>query len=235
MRPFMTIVTRCCKRPQLLRQNIRSIMRQTCWDVEQIFAPDRVGFHPEGNLTWANNQYIAQIPRIDGLYAYSKDDDVTVVSKHFVEEVRACAIQWNYPHLILVRSICVKDVHSGALHYLPLVWDHDWEHGERPEKWSGHAANFVVRADFWTGKIGAYRDVPHGGDWHFGTAMIHEPGIRIVRCDVVASASMLRGRGKRFEECEAGWFEEITAEFGIENLGADTPETEDWRLRLWER
>jgi len=231
MRPFLTIITRCCKRPQLLRQNIRSIMRQTCWDVEQIFAPDRVGH----DLKWANNRLIEQSSRITGMYVYPGDDDGTMVSKHFVGEVKYCAMQWNYPEIILVKSICVKDVHSGALHYLPLVWDYDWEHGERPEMWAGHAYNYVVRADLWKEKITAYRDKTHGGDAHFGEALIHEPGIRIVRRDVVASASMLRGQGKRFEDCEPGWFEEIVEEFGIENLGGDTPETEDWRLQLWRK
>lgn len=230
MRPFLTIVTRCCKRPQLLRQNINSIMRQTCWDVEQIFAPDRVGH----GLEWANHQLTQQNSRIDGIYVYNADDDGTRVSKHFVEEVRHCAIQWNYPEVILVRSICVKDVHSGALHYLPLVWDYDWEHGERPEMWAGHSYNYVVRADLWKERINAF-DVPHSGDAYFGEALIHTPDIRIVRCDVVASASMMRGRGKQFEECEAGWFEEIADEFGIENLGGDMEETEDWRLRWWLR
>jgi hypothetical protein len=237
-RPFLTIFTRCCKRPVMLTALIESILKQTDRDIEQIFVPDRAGGkHPEGPILWANNQIPKNAHRVDGQYVYFLDDDKLLIRYYdFIERLKAIAQEYSNPHVILVRSICAtKEV--GSVHLLPVVWDHswpdvetpvNWEKGERPKKWAGHALNYVVRADYWKQKCGAYTGKKRGGDAHFGNALIRDKSAKIVRLDIIATLTMQRGKGLKFEECGPRWFERVVKRFGIENLGG-----EDWRLRLW--
>jgi len=236
--PFLTIVTRCRQRPKMLTINLQQTARQTDRDIEQIFLPDlSTGDHPGGNVLWANRELANCGDRVDGRYAYTKDDDAVLVSKHFVEEVKRCAEANDWPHVILVKSICAGSKLSN--HFLPdpKVWRVNWEAGKRPEKWIGHGANVVVRADYWKAKIAAYKGIERGGDWHYITDLIAGiPGknIRFVRLDIVASLSLQRGRGVNFEDgCPADWWAQIAQRWRIQNYG--TPEKPDWRLRWYER
>jgi len=236
-KPFLTIFTRTCKRPAMLSNLIRSIMKQSDWDIEQIFCVDRSGNHPGGNVLWANNQIPKHKYRVDGEYVYFQDDDKEMIFPYFVEELKAIVKAEHYPAVVLVRSMCAtKEV--GSLHFLPLpdVWNVNWREGKRPKRWAGHALDYVVRNDYWKQHIGAYTGKTHGGDCHFGTALISDHKAHIVRLDKVISVTMQRGRGVKFENCKPGWWKRIVKEFGlIENLGGNTPETEDWRLRLWKQ
>jgi len=230
-RPFLTIFTRACKRPKMLSGLICQIMKQSDWDIEQIFCVDKSGNHPEGNVLWANNQIPKNKHRIDGEYVFFQDDDGTLIFPYFVEELKAIVRTEQYPAVVLVRSMCAtKEI--GTMHFLPLpdVWNVEWEKGERPDRWAGHGYNYVVRADYWETHIGAYTGKTHGGDCHFGTALINDREVHIVRLDRVISVTLQRGKGQKFEDCGPGWWERIAKEFGIENLG-----NEDWRLRLWKR
>lgn len=208
---------------------IESILKQTDRDIEQIFVPDRAGGkHPEGPILWANNQIPKNIHRVDGRYVYFLDDDKLLLREDFVEKLKETARKHNNPHVILVQSICgTKEV--GSVHVLPNVWDYDWEKGKRPAKWSGHALNYIVRADYWKRKVGAYTGKKRGGDAHFGQALISGKA-KIIRLDIIATLTMQRGKGVKFEDCGPKWFEQVVKRFGIEHLGND-----DWRLRLWLR
>jgi len=220
----------------MLSELIRWIMKQSDWSVEHVFCVDRSGNHPEGNVLWANNQIPRNKHRVDGEYVYFMDDDSALIFPYFVEELEATVEAEQYPAVVLVRSMCAtKEI--GSMHFLPLpdVWNVNWREGERPRRWAGHGLDYIVRADYWKRHIGAYTGKARGGDAHFGTALINDRAARIVRLDRVISVTLQRGKGEKFEECEPGWWERIAREFGIENLGGDTPETEDWRLRLWKR
>jgi len=232
--PFLTIFTRTCKRPVMLSDLIRWILKQSDQDIEQIFCVDRSGNHPEGNVLWANNQIPKHASRVDGEYVYFQDDDKAMIFPYFVAELKALVKAEHLPEVVLVRSMCAtKEI--GSMHFLPLpdVWNVEWEKGKRPGRWAGHALDYVVRADYWKKHIGAYIGKTCGGDCHFGTALISDRQARIVRLDRVVSVSLQRGKGQKFEQCQPGWFERVAKEFGIENLG--TADKEDWRLRLWKR
>lgn len=235
-KPFLTIFTRACRRPAMLSELIRWIMKQSDQDIEQIFCVDRSGNHPEGNILWANNQIPKNAHRIEGEYVFFQDDDKAMIFPYFVEELKAVVEDEHHPEVVLVRSMCAtKEV--GSMHFLPLpdVWNVNWREGERPTRWAGHALDYVVRADYWKHHIGAYTGKTHGGDCHFGTALISDRKAHIVRLDRVISVTLQRGKGQKFEKCRPGWWDRVAREFSIENLGGNTPETEDWRLRLWKR
>lgn len=234
MTPFLTIFTRCCQRPNMLTGLIQWVMKQSDWDIEQIFAVDRSGNHPEGNILWANSQIPQHWYRVDGEYVMFLDDDKALIFPYFVAELRDLIRAEDHPEVVLMRSICATR-EIGSLHFLPLpnVWNVNWEKGKRPKHWAGHALNYVVRADYWKEKVGAYIGKERGGDWHFGTALISDRSARVVRLDRVVAVTLQRGMGQKFEQCGRGWFEQVAKRFDIENLG--TKKAEDWRLRLWKR
>lgn len=228
--PFLTIFTRCCRRPAMLSQLIEWVMKQSDWDLEQIFVVDRSGQHRGDNVLWANNQIPKYKHRVDGDYVYFQDDDKALIFPYFVQELKAKAAEYGNPEVILVRSMCAtKEV--GSMHFLPLrdVWEADWENGGRPGRWAGHALDYVVRNDYWKRHIDAYTGKQRGGDWHFGTALISDKKAKIVRLDRVVSVTLQRGKGQKFEQCAANWFERVAKKYRIEHLGDD-----DWRLRLWQ-
>lgn len=225
MPPFLTIVTRTCRRPVMLSACIESVLAQTCHDLEQIFIVDQIGKHPEGNILWANRQFAANKHRIDGQYVFMLDDDGVLIQPDFVATVKALATDEGYPDVVLVKSLSLN--HKGKKVQFPLshVWDIAWELGERPAKWAGHGYNEVVKANVWKACIEAY-DVARGGDWHFMTRLI-ATGATFARCDVLSAQSTMRGRGNVFEDCGRDWWQAIVAEYRIVNLGDN-----DWRLRL---
>lgn len=226
-KPFITFFTRACKRPKMIGALIESVLKQTDQDLEQIFLPDRQGgVHPEGGVLWANNQIPKHKHRVDGRYVYFLDDDKLLLREDFVEKVKQTILENDNPHVVLVRSICATKV-IGTCHLLPLVWDHNWEAGERPVKWAGHALNYIVRADYWKQKVDAYTGKRRGGDAHFGNALINDKA-KIVRLDIVAALTMQRGKGIKFEPCGKHWWELVSEKYKIKHLGGD-----DWRLRLW--
>jgi len=233
MTPFLTVFTRTCKRPKMLSDLIDNLKAQTDTDFEQVFVVDKVGNHSGGNVKWANNQIPANKHRVDGEYVYFLDDDKAVIYPYFIAELKEIARYAARPEIILVRSVLGSKSDLGHdLHFNPHdeVWSVEWEKGERPNRWIGHALNYVVRRDYWLDNVDAYRNKERGGDWHFGTAITLDPYARVVRLDRVVSASLQRGMGRRFERCEPGWFERVAKHHGIEDLGKG-----DWRLRMWKR
>jgi hypothetical protein len=221
--PFLSIVTRTCRRPELLTQNIQSVMRQTCQDIEQVFLVDKTGSHPEGNILWANMHLIKCRERAIGRYVFILDDDGVLIDPTFVERLKEHADKMGYPDVILTRSRPAAHTKLPPDH----IWNIDWETWERPATWKGHAYNWVVSNEWWQVAIQSW-SVPHGGDWHFGTSLI-KYGAEIVRMHGIYSArSIQRGYGRKFEKCTRGWFERVMREVGATRLDQD-----DWRLQLW--
>jgi len=222
--PFLSIVTRVCRRPKLLAQNIQSVISQTCQDIEQVFLVDKLGNHRGGNILWANQQLGRYRGRAIGHYVFILDDDGMLVDTTFVAQLKAHAEKMGYPDVILLRS------RSTAQTVLPPddIWNVNWEMWARPGAWRGHAYNWVASNNWWQMAIKSYA-VPHGGDWHYGMALI-ESGAEIVRLHGVYSArSMQRGKGRIFEEnCQPDWFEQV-----MHQVGGTKLRHEDWRLRLW--
>lgn len=219
--PFLTIITRCCQRPQLLRRCIQSVKAQTCQDIEQLFLVDE----RRRGLAWANRQFDVHKDKPGGGYIYLLDDDGRLADPRFVGQVRQMATQADRPDLILVKSL-----QTNLDRVLPPdeIWNLDWRRGERPARWVGSGYTFVVRSEVWRANAWRYHagqgETWHtGGDWQFMTGMI---GIDVnaAKLDLVASIAERR-RGRGFENVKKDWFGPVVRKYGLEHVGENV-----WRL-----
>ena len=100
--PFLTIVTRTCKRPNLLKICVDSIKAQTDQDLEQSFIVDDVG---KGKV-WAQaslNLYKDQLG-IQGRYVMVLDDDDYLIDPTFVEILKK-VVGDSSPDIIFFRGL----------------------------------------------------------------------------------------------------------------------------------
>lgn len=210
---FLTVVTRCCRRPQSLSENIASIEMQTDHDVEQIFIVDR----QRKGMKEANQSLALNADRVDGDYVYILDDDCIVIDPYFVEKVKEVAGD----DVIMVKSMRPPGPPSRQS-LVPTVWEGTLRHG------TCNCLCYVVRSGLWKEYIERY-GTKCGGDWAFLRRVLGAKPAMYWLDEIVADARQL-GRGKLFETAEDGWFERVAEEHNLENLGEG-----DWRLRLWMR
>lgn len=85
--PFLTVVTRCFKRPLLLRENVKSLKRQTDPDYEQVFIIDRKGL----GLAAADKALNEYKDLNIGRYILVLDDDDMVLESRFIATIKAIA------------------------------------------------------------------------------------------------------------------------------------------------
>ena len=214
---FLTIVTRCCQRPQKLSEGIASIKAQTCHDLEQIYIPDRArrGIHV------ADRALAKSAGRVDGEFVYILDDDCMLIDREFVEKVRDTVGEYD-PDIVMVKSRRPPGPPNGRS-LVPVVWEKPLYHG------ACNCLCYVMRAELWKRHIEAYGWHKWGGDWWFlEQALAEKP--RMYWLDRIVADARQLGRGKIFEGVREGWFERVMEECGGEDLGND-----DWRLRLWMR
>ncbi len=84
--PFLTILTRCYKRPNMLEKCKKSIDDQTLQDYEQIFIIDNIGRgRPYANKAFeiAQREYY-----IRGQYVMILDDDDIIIDKGFIQQMK---------------------------------------------------------------------------------------------------------------------------------------------------
>lgn len=208
--PFLTVFTRCCRRPRALSRNILSVMNQTDQDIEQVFVLD----NKHRGLRWANSSFYENRHRVNGKYVYMLDDDNRLRDLGFVEKLRRVVKRRQNPGVVLVKVY--QEWSSPKILPQPEIWDLSWERGERPDKWIGNGMCVVVRADLWKEYVVRYADAHHtGGDWHFINALI-ESGASFVRLRGGAVGMKdQRGKGERVETEDDGWFDPIRGRFGV--------------------
>lgn len=214
--PFLSIVTRCSKRPKALRRCVASVRKQTCLDAEQIFLVDR----SHRGLKYANEQFYRYRRVPSGEYVWALDDDDLMNDRDFILRVRATARETE-PDVILVKTI---HEHTGKVHPGPGIWDLDWEGGERCEFWVGGGYCVVVKREVWVRHLENYYegqdvDWATGGDWHFITSLIDDPSLAFVRCDVIAGRQPGRGYGRKTEHARLGWFQKIEEQLKLDRVG----------------
>lgn len=218
---FLTVITRCCRRPKMLRDNVASVLAQTSRDWEQLFLVDRTGQHGCDPILWANRQFERFERFVNGEYVYPLDDDGVMVDNDVFERVQQAA--QDGPDAILVKI--VTPYYDGKLRQWPeaQVWDLDWEQGERPEKWAGNGYNIYTRSDIWREHLSHYQQHA-GGDWHYITSLI-EDDLYIKCVDAVSARSTMRGQGVIFEKCGSDWFDLFRREHLLDRLHHNV-----WRL-----
>ena len=145
--PFLTIFTRCCRRPESLERNIESVLRQTSDNWEQLFVVDPTGQHDEDPVLWANKQFERYQQFVTGHYIYPLDDDGLLVDPRFIEMAyERTAATW-FPDVLLVKMRAKGLDNIWRTHPSDSLWELDWENGERPKYWVGTGYNVVPRSE----------------------------------------------------------------------------------------
>lgn len=214
--PFLTLITRCCWRPKMLSKAIDSALAQTSKDFEIVFIVDK----NKRGVRWANQQFAENKHRIDGQYVYTLDDDTFLPSKYFVAKLKQVAEANKYPDVIMVKGS------RPQLSPKILPKDTVWGHRERLKITSTNGACFVTKRQAWLDHCEDY-GLRGSGDWNFMSALKSDGTLKFFWWDFIAKETQQLGRGKKFENCKANWWQRIVKKYGIE-LVSDN----DWRLRL---
>lgn len=167
---MIEVLTRCYKRPQMLRRNQASLNAQTCHKWEQTLMVDRVGIGVA-----AANARLADV-EIKGDYVWILDDDDECIRPTFVAEVIdiICA---HTPDVIMVR------MDHGPRNVLPDA--QQWKTLPLREGHVGCSA-YVVRRDVWAAHADAWRSGRYAADFDFINAVMQSDPV-VYWHDVIAS------------------------------------------------
>ena len=146
--PFLSVVTRCYKRPNMLHRNVQSLKEQIDQDYEQIFIEDKFG----RGVGWANRALSTAKP--DGDYVMVLDDDDMLVNRWAITILKGAV--HNKPDLVMFKAD-----HNG-LGILPddLVWK------RKPLRGHIGSIDFITRRDVWERYIHRF-GVDECGDYAF--------------------------------------------------------------------
>jgi glycosyltransferase involved in cell wall biosynthesis len=152
---FLSIITRCYKRPRMLEKNMLSLRMQTNQDFEQLFLKDEAGY----GIGWANKQFYRHRNEPKGDYIYMLDDDDMLTDPEAIETMYSISI--DDPELIMFKFDC------GPWGILPTdeMWAAQW-----PKVTHVGTPCFVTRRDIWHQYIREF-GAPTAGDYHFLRAM----------------------------------------------------------------
>lgn len=217
-RPFLTIVTRCHRRPELLAGNIASVNAQTDKDIEHVLIPD---FSGKG-IPHANKLLYRDRHRVRGEYVYILDDDNELVDRKLVARLKRAADVNDQPHVFVVRGLRP----TGEIKVFP---DSDAWASRKLVKKTTNAHCYVVRGDVWKKHIKSFGyPATLSGAWKFPKALIREGGYRFVWLDIRAGRSVQLGRGNFDCEDDDWWQQILDAHKDIEQLSDG-----DYRRLLW--
>lgn len=211
--PYLTLITRCCLRPEMLTKAMLSILKQSDRDCEVIFIIDR----EKHGVYWANKQFGNNIHRVHGDYVYLLDDDTTLYHSEFIKEIKRIKTS---PTFIMVK--CLRPQMSP--HILPF--ESVWKKPKSLRITSTNGACFVIRSDYWKQTAHLYGE-RGSGDWNYFGRAHKRSGVTFEWVDIVAQEMQQLGRGVRFEECNKNWFEIVANRFGF------TEDDDGWRWDVW--
>lgn len=153
--PFLSVVTRCYKRPSMLEKNIASLQMQMDMDFEHLFLIDDDGH----GLSWANRQFYRHRDKPHGDYILMLDDDDVLIRDDVVTQFKRKTT--DYPELVMCKFDC------GPWGVLPShgVWVN-----KRPKLTRVGTSCFITRRDVWHSHIEHFGQ-PTAGDYHFLSAI----------------------------------------------------------------
>lgn len=177
--PFLSVITRCYKRPNMLAKNVASLTMQTDQDYEHIFLIDQDGH----GLSWANHQFYRHRDKPMGDYILMLDDDDMLTRPDAIEVLKRAS--FNKPDLIMCKFDC------GPWGILPTreMWSMQW-----PKVTHVGTPCFITRRDIWYEHIQAF-GAPTAGDYSF----LHDlwPDLEsIAWVDVIIGKVQQVGQGK---------------------------------------
>ena len=146
--PFLTVVTRCYRRPLLLRANKQSLAMQTDQDYEQLFVVDEVGL----GVGHANRALATVSPAGD--YVLVLDDDDMLTDIGAIEALKEATV--DAPDLVIFKCD-----HAGlGILPDPVIW------GRRPLRGHIGSCSFISRRDVWKNHIHRF-GVDECGDYAY--------------------------------------------------------------------
>jgi len=176
--PWLSIVTRCYKRPHQFLRCMASIAQQTCDSYETVIIVDAVG----RGVPWANAQFYAHRNRVRGKYVWLLDDDDECIEPDLVSMVRQIG-QASHPEIIQCRFM-----HPAAV----LPPDDLW--GKPPKPGFIGGSSYIVRVDIWKRFIKHFADEPYAGDWTF-LRTLWQQNYDVYWCDVVIGRARAQSIG----------------------------------------
>ena len=176
--PFLSIVTRCGRRPKALARCVASVVAQTDQDLEHILIVDEEG----RGMHAANTSLFENRTRVDGRWVLILDDDDHLVHDTLIGELKEIVEAYS-PEVVMVRM-------DGALGIIPdeRVWE------KVPVVNHIATPNLIVRADHWKRYIGAF-GTRWCGDYYFAKALF-DTGLKVYWHDVVAVRVPRRNYGR---------------------------------------
>jgi predicted O-methyltransferase YrrM len=149
-RPFLSIITRCYKRPKLLEINVKSVDAQSDQDIEHLLIQDNRGVGIGG----ANQSFFRLRDLVEGQWVYILDDDDRLVYPDFVKELKKIVRQHD-PQVVMVK---VEVERPGYI--LPDTWEN------RPILNRIRSLNYIVKSALWKRYISHFAK-PAAGDFAF--------------------------------------------------------------------
>jgi glycosyltransferase involved in cell wall biosynthesis len=176
--PFLEIVTRTYKRPQMLAANQASLAAQTCGDWVQTLLVDEVG----RGCGWANAQLGQYAAHLVGEYVWVLDDDDVCAEPSLVEEL-AAIVQLAAPDVIVMK------MDHGPLGVLP-----DGKHWrKRPVRGRIGVSACVIRRELFQLYAWAWKEA-YDGDFDFINAVFDAKPV-VFWLDLIASRVQRISRG----------------------------------------
>ncbi len=179
--PFLTIITRCYKRPTGLGANLRSVNKLT-FSREQIFITDNIGLGLlEANRSFSNPAVLEQIK---GEYVFLLDDDDFIVNPQMIEDLKAVG---DYD-IIFFRMTIKNGQNNNHYPTDELCW------GKEPIIARIGGSCMVVKTE-WYKKYAHNFGVARCGDFYMLKAMWND-GPKVYWLDKIMSETGSVGRGK---------------------------------------
>lgn len=214
--PFLTILTRCCKRPRMLAKNIASVREQTDKDIEQVFVIDR---YARGRL-WANQHMEECKKYVRGQYVYILDDDCRLIHPNFVEQVKKA---------VKKKSVDVVMVQCSRPQIRPKVLPRREGWG-KPKKICGKQVNclcYVIKRELWNTTIRYFGTGVSGAGRFFDALMKFSPTMAWVH--IIVAETMQLGRDGGFEKVQPEWPDLIVRQHHMQFMGEDVWAIQHWR------
>jgi hypothetical protein len=180
---FLTIITRCFKRPNGLSKNQSSIAELSDQDFEQIFITDSEGV----GLAEANKSFGFVNDLIEGKYVFLLDDDDFITNPEMISELKKISDEYD-PDVIFFR-MTIKNNQNG--NYYPtteLCW------GNKPIIARIGGSCFVVKSEVYKKFIHHFAK-PRCGDFYFIEAVFNS-GAKVYWHDVKMCETGKVSRGK---------------------------------------
>lgn len=150
--PFLEVLTRVYKRPQLLAINVESLRHQTDGDWQQTFLRDDVG----RGINWSHENMAAYAPNLVGEYIWILDDDDMCTCPTLVADLKSIWLSHG-PDVIMLKMD-----HSGG-RVLPDA--ETW--GDGPVCSRIGCSAFVVKRELWQAHASAMVPGWYGSDFSF--------------------------------------------------------------------